>query len=208
MKTAIVSKTFSPKKYKDEELLLKARIVLNQMTNNAYFPGIQAELDELNVKVENYMKAISNSNEGGRLTTVLKRDSRLDLENYLKELTDYVQQISKGAANIILSAGFDIYKKPAKVGELDKPMNVKVKPGTIKGSILLSCDVVDKALFYVFECCVAPMNAESIWTQIASSRRKVQIMNLKSGQEYCFRVAAVRTHPSRIWSDIVKSYVI
>ncbi len=208
MDKATVSKTFSPKKYKDLKLLNKAEAVLEKMTNNDYFPNIQSKLDELRAKIQSYKVAIVESNQGGRLSTVIKINCRKELEDYLKELADYVQQASKGNALVLLSAGFDIHKKPSRVGELDKPTYVKLEVGPYKGSLWLSCAVVDKALFYVFEYCLVPMGPDSVWVQVTSSRRKILIDGLISGKEYCFRIAAARTDPSRIWSDAVKSYVL
>jgi len=60
----------------------------------------------------------------------------------------------------------------------------------------------------VFEYCLAPYTADSVWIQLSGSKRKILIEGLVSGQEYCFRVAAARTHPSRVWSDPIRSYVI
>ncbi len=208
MDKAIVSKTFSAKKYRDIKLFGKADVILAQMTNNVYFPNIQEKLDELRAKIASYETSINDSKQGGRLTTVTKAVCRRDLENYLQDLAVFVQQTSKGDATIIISSGFDMHKKPVRVGELDKPQSVIVKPGSSKGEVWLSCAVVDKALFYVFEYCPAPLPVDTVWIQLTGSKRKIRIEGLISGQEYCFRVTAARTHPSRIWSDVVKSYVI
>ena len=208
MDKAIVSKTFSAKKYKDLKLLGKASSILEQMTNNAHFPNIQAKLDELKAKIQRYETSIINSNQGGKLSTIIKGECRRELEAYLQELADYVQLTSNGDAGIIYSAGFDIHKKSVRVGELDRPERVTLKMGFSKGSVWLNCDVVDRALFYVFEYCLAPCTADSVWIQLSGSKRKILIEGLVSGQEYCFRVAAARTHPSRVWSDPIRSYVI
>ena len=208
MKKAIVSKTFSAKKYKDADLPVKARFILEQMTNNAHFPDIQEKLDELNTKVESYRTALSDSTEGGRLTTAIKQECRRELEDCLQELAAYVQLSSKGDAVLISSSGFDTHKKAARVGVLDKPEAVRIILGPMQGSAWISCNGVDRALFYVFEYCAAPFTADSVWIQVTGSRRKMLIEGLTSGKEYCFRVAGARTHPSRIWSDVVKSYVI
>jgi len=208
MNKAIVSKTFSPKKYRDMKLFSKAGSILEQMSNNAYFPNIEAQLAELGEKIESYKAALSESRLGGRLTTVLKRNSRRDLEVCLQELATYVELMSKGDAAVIASAGFDMHKKAARVGQLDKVQNVRIEVGSMRGSALVTCDGVDRALFYVFEYCEAPFTADSVWIQVTGSKRKILIEGLTSGKEYCFRVAAARTHPSRIWSEVVKSYVI
>ena len=208
MNKAIVSKTFSPKKYRDLKLLSKAGNISEQMTNNAHFQDIQPILDELKAKTQSYESSIIESYQGGRLTTVLKRNSRRDLETCLQELATYVQLTSKGDAAVIASAGFDMQKKASRVGPLDKVLNVRIDVGYMRGSALVTCDGVNRALFYVFEYCEAPLTADSVWIQIAGSKRKMLIEGLISGKEYCFRVAAARTHPSRIWSEVVKSYVI
>jgi len=208
MNKAIVSKTFSPKKYRDLKLLSKAGNISEQMTNNDRFPDIQPKLDELKAKAKSYESSIIESNQGGRLTTVLKRNCRRDLEACLQELATYVQLTSKGDAAVIASSGFDMHKKASRVGSLDKVQNVKINVGSTRGSALVTCDRVDRALFYVFEYCEAPLTANSVWIQVAGSKRKMLIEGLTSGKEYCFRVAAARTHPSRVWSEVVKSYVI
>lgn len=208
MNKAIVSKTFSPKKYRDMKLFSKAGSILEQMSNNAYFPNIEAQLAELGEKIESYKAALSESRLGGRLTTVLKSNCRRNLEACLQELATYVQLTSKGDAAVIASSGFDMHKKAARVGQLDKVRSVKIDVGSMRGSALVTCDRVDRALFYVFEYCEAPLTADSVWIQVAGSKRKMLIEGLTSGKQYCFRVAAARTHPSRVWSEVVKSYVI
>lgn len=208
MEKAIVSKTFSAKKYKDLKLLGKASFILEQMTDNANFPDIQAKLDELQIKIKTYETSIIDSNQGGRYTTVVKGESRRDLEVCMQELATYVQLASKGDAIVIASAGFDTHKKAVRVGALDRPQSVTLKAGASKGSVWLSCDVVNKALFYMFEYCTAPLTDDSVWIQLTGSKRKILIEGLTSGQEYCFRVAAARTHPLRIWSDPIRSHVI
>jgi len=208
MNKAIVSKTFSAKKYKDADLPIRAESVSEHMTNNAHFPDIQEKLDELNTKIESYRTALSDSTEGGRLSTLIKQECRRKLEDCLQELAAYVQLSTKGDAVLISSSGFDTHKKAARVGQLDKPGNVRIILGPMQGSAWISCNGVDRALFYVFEYCAAPLTADSVWIQVTGSRRKMLIEGLTSGKEYCFRVAGARTHPSRIWSDVVKSYVI
>jgi len=208
MNKAIVSKTFSAKKYKDADLPIRAESVSEHMTNNAHFPDIQEKLDELNTRIESYRTSLSDSTEGGRLTTVIKQECRRKLEDCLQELAAYVQLSTKGDAVLISSSGFDTHKKAARVGQLDKPGNVRIILGPMQGSAWISCNGVDRALFYVFEYCAAPLTADSVWIQVTGSRRKMLIEGLTSGKEYCFRVAGARTHPSRIWSDVVKSYVI
>ena len=208
MNKAIVSKTFSPKKYKDSDLLRKASSILEQMSNNVNFAESNEKQDTLRLCIQNFRDAIVATFDGGKMTTVVKRDCRRKLENALQEMADYVQELCRGNAAVVYSAGFDIHKKPSKVGALDKPLYVKIEMGSNKGCVVVSCAVVERALFYVFEYRLTSEMNENAWIQVSGSRRKMQINGLTSGQEYSFRVAAARTHPSRIWSEVVKSYVI
>jgi len=208
MNKAIVSKTFSAKKYTDIKLYGKAFGVLEGMTNNVNFPNIQDKVDDLNAKIQRYKTSITNAEQGGKVNTIIKAECRRELETYMQELAEYVQQTSKGNTEMIYTAGFDVHKKPVRVGELEKPERATVKIAHSSGSVWFSCNVVDRALFYIFEYCLAPCTDDSVWIQVTSSRRKILIEGLISGQEYCFRVAAARTHPSRIWSEVVRSYVI
>jgi len=189
-------------------LSVRAESVSEHMTDNVNFPDIQTKLDELNTRTESYKTSLVDSIQGGRLTTAIKRECRRNLEVCLQELATYVQLTSKGDVVVISSSGFDTHKKAARVGQLDKPGNVRIILGANQGSAWVTCDGVDRALFYVFEYCEAPFTANSVWIQVTGSKRKILIEGLISGKEYCFRVAAARTHPSRIWSEVVKSYVI
>ncbi len=208
MNKAIVSKTFSAQKYKDAELSVKAATVLEKMTNNDHFSDIQPKLDELKARLKSYDTALAETLQGGRLQTAIKRECRRNLEMSLQEVATYVQLTSKGDEVVISSSGFDMHKKAAKVGTIDQPKDVRITQVQIKGTVQVSCNRVDHARFYVFAYCEAPVTPESVWMQVTGSRRKIMIDGLTSGKEYCFKVAAARTDPSRVWSVEVNSFVI
>jgi hypothetical protein len=208
MNTSIVSKTFSYKKYRDIDMQLVANHIKDSMTDNENFPNPVPALTALEEAIENFSDAFLKIAMGGKVDTLIKNKRRKELENILKELATYVQLTSQGNLAVILSSGFDTHKKAAPVGILPRPESFSLKMGVNKGSVDLSCRVVDRALFYVFEYCAAPADATSVWIQITSTRRKITIENLQSGKEYCFRVAAGRTHPRRVWSNVLTSYVV
>ena len=208
MEKATVSKTFSPKKYKDEELTRKANNVLTRMTNNEIFPDPIPPLSVLKINIDNYAESLIKSQNRRLEDTAKKRQNRKVLEATLNHLAEYVQLISNGNALSILSGGFDINRKPALVGPLAKAEKLIVKPGDNVGSVKLSCNIVSHAKMYMFEYCLAPETAESVWIPVLSSKRKTMIDKLQRGKKYAFRVAAVGTDPSLSWSNVVTSYVI
>ena len=205
---ATVSKTFSPKKYKDVEMKSKAEHVLEEMANNPNFPNPTPSLETLKLHADNYLASLIKSQKGSVYDTAVKKVNRKILETTLNELAEYVQLTCKGNEIMILSSGFDVNRKPTLVGQLDKVSRLRILPGYNTGSVTLNCDVVPHARMYVFEYCLTPVNAESRWVRVLSSKRKVYIEGLERGKEYAFRAAAAGTHPSLLWSDEVKSYVI
>ncbi|HEY6914853.1 MAG TPA: fibronectin type III domain-containing protein, partial [Paludibacter sp.] len=83
-----------------------------------------------------------------------------------------------------------------------------VKPGSNRGSVVVSCDVVANASFYVIEYTEGPVTADSIWIQKTTTKHKLLIEGLTSGKQYTFRVAGAGSDPSRVWSDDVSSFVL
>jgi hypothetical protein len=204
----IVSKNFGPAKYKDLELALFAFTVLEKMVDNPNFPDAADLIADLKTRATNFKVCVSNLQDRSRIDTLLKKEARKRLEDSLQNMSIYVQQICNGHVTIVYSAGFSVHSRTSRVGPLEKPTNVKLQVGDFKGSLYISCDVVKRALFYVVEYCLSPQGPDSVWIQVTGSRRKILIEGLISGQEYCFRMAAARTDPARIWSAVVKSYVL
>jgi len=130
------------------------------------------------------------------------------LEGLLKLLADYVQRTSDGDEAMILSSGFDVNKKPAPVGPLSRPEHIKVLPGDNKGSLIVNCDVVENANFYEVMYTQCPVSPDSVWIQKTTTKHKLQIDGLPSGKEFCFKVAGAGSDPSRVWSDLVYSFVL
>lgn len=119
-----------------------------------------------------------------------------------------MQTTSDGDEAIILSSGFDVNKKPKTVGVLDKPVNFVVKPGKNRGSINASCDKVESANFYELEFTETPVTASSIWRQRSFTKSKGDIDGFTSGVEYAFRMCGAGSNPTRVWSDIITSFVL
>ncbi|MBV5282980.1 MAG: fibronectin type III domain-containing protein [Paludibacter sp.] len=119
-----------------------------------------------------------------------------------------MQTISDGDRNIILSTGYDVNKKWSKVGPLSKPTNFKLKQGSNKGSIYLVCDPIAGASIYEVEYTEGIPTPNSLWMKQTSTRRKITIDGLISGKQYTFRMAGGGSHPSRIWSEVISSYVL
>jgi len=203
-----VLKDFSSSQYTDSELSVKASHVLENMTGNTNYPTPDPTLNSVKEANDNYIASLKLVEDGSKKFTVQKNNLRAALELLLKQLSDYVLKASNGDEAIILSSGFDIYKKPTTVGPLPKPTKLTVKPGNNKGSVIVTCDVVVNASFYEFEYTDAPATAVSVWILKTSTKHVLLLEGLISGKQYTFRVAAGGTDSSRIWSDETSSFVL
>jgi hypothetical protein len=203
-----VSKNFSSSKYSDASLLLFAKGVKTQMTDNSNFPTPEPTLDELGLATDAYELALEQVKNGGKEATSNKNDKRAALAELLKNLATYVEIASNGDKTKILSSGFEPNKLPSTVGPLPVPTGLKVMAGQGHGRLILTCDVCKDASAYLFEYTDGPSNENSVWIQVIPTKHKVEISGLTEGKLYVFRVTYIGSDPSRICSDEVSSYVL
>lgn len=203
-----VNRDFSSGRYSDSELSIKASNVVEQMTENPHFPTPNPSLETITEVQGAYTDALKKAETGGKKETAFKNECRENLEMVLKLETDYVQQASEGNETIILSSGFDVNRKPSMVGPLAKATGLTIKTGENKGSIQISCNIVEHASFYEFEYTDVPATPASIWLKKTSTKHKLLIDGLTSGKQYVFRVAGAGSDPSRNWSDEISSFVL
>jgi hypothetical protein len=199
---------FASSKYTDEALGTKANNILDKVEGNPVFQPAQSIIQELRSANTNYINALAKVEGGSKEDTVIKNNCRKIVETLLKKLAGVVQTISDGDEAIILSSGMDANKKPSTVGQLAKPEHLTVKPGGNKGSVTMMCDVVESADYYEFEHTELPITPTSFWTKDTTKKRKYEKTGLASGKQYAFRVAGAGTYVSRVYSEIVTSYIL
>lgn len=199
---------FSTTKYTDARLYSKANHIIDKIYGNPHFADLQPLLTALRQATTTYIALLAKTQGGSKEDTALKNQAREALIVLLKQIATRVQTISDGDRNIILSSGYDVNKKWSKVGPLSKPTNFKIKQGGNKGSIYLVCNPIAGARLYEFEYTEGIPTPNSIWMKQSSTKRKITIADLISGKQYTFRMAGGGSHPSRIWSDEISSYVV
>lgn len=193
--------------HSSENLLVEARQIKFNMTDNPNFPAPDPGLDELGENIEEYSVALDNMGNGMGATLV-KDDKREILESKLKDLGLYVEKVAKGNKTVAESSGFKLRDKPESIGVVAKGSNLKAVPGPARGSIKLSVDKIHGAKMYQFEYKLSSENSDANWTLVTNSQSSVIISNLVSGEEYTFRVVGLGTNPTRVYSDEVRSFVL
>jgi|ERR1035437_7793781 hypothetical protein len=203
-----VIRDFSSGKYTDSELYIKTNQIITKASKNTTITELPSLLANITAKNAAFLDSQNNLIKGEHSTTVIKDNCRADLEELLKELCTLAQLKSQGNESVIHDLGLETSKQSAPVGTLDKPTGLKSKPGENSGSIIVSYDVVDNALFYEIEYTLNPVTDTSVWTKKTSTKHFLLLEQLVSGAKYSFRVAAGGSDPSRIWSDIISSFIL
>ena len=208
METSKVSIDFSMNKYTDKELLVKASYIISQMTGNTHFPSPVPTLDELTEGKDNFNTSLTKGEDGNRQNTVEKNNRRLALETLLRLEGAYVQSVSLGSEEIILTSGFDTNKKASPVGPLPMVTGIAAKSGLSRGSLEISWNVVPHTNMYEIKYTEAPINENSVWVYISVTKHKIVIEGFVQGKQYAFLIAAAGSDPSRNWSDVFTSFVM
>ena len=200
--------SFSPSKYSDLEIIAKGGSVAEHLNSNTYFPPPFPFLQELIQATSDLNVAYLKAEDGSKEDTSVKNNLRFALEFLLRKIAQYCETESMGNESAILSAGFDIRKKPEPVGPLDNATGLIVHYGQNSGEVIMECDAIKNSLMYVFQFTESPVILNSVWTNVSDTKRKVSANGLTRGVEYVFRVAGMNSDPSRNWSVPVSKLVV
>jgi len=192
---------------RDEELDTFTQNILNKMTGNANFTTPVPALADIETSLKDYQSALAQAKGGSKEQTSLKRDKRQALEALLRDLAAFVQVAGKNNGTVMLSSGFDLRKASAPIGILAKPVAVKIVPGPNPGSIRISVERIVGADSYIFQYVEAPATAASAWQTKAATARSITIDNLTIGKEYAFRIGAVGSDPTIVYSEVLTKFI-
>jgi len=199
---------FSSKNYSDSELSVHSTNVLEKIEGNAYFPNPTPSIQEIRETIAGYNASLVKAEKGSADDRIIRNNWRAKLESQMKELSLYVQIISKGDGIIISSSGLSVNKKPGAIGSLAKPEKVMIKMGDNEGSVWASCETIPSASFYEFKYAEITADGTLNWVHKTATKHKVLIEGLTGGKQYAFRIAAAASDPSRVWSDQITTFVI
>jgi len=208
MAKAKVIMDFSANRYPDSEFKVKCDTVIADLTNNVNFPTLADKALAIKKENDNFAGLLARMPEGNKQVTLAKNQSRMALVDLMGSTALQVQDISNGDEQLILSAGFDVRRKSAPVGELERIETVIAKPGSSRGSLEISWDVIPNAYMYEIEYCESPNSPDSKWIRLSTTKHKIIIDGLIRGKAYAIRVAAAGSDPKRVWSDEIVSYVM
>ena len=159
--------------------------------------ALQAGIDTLKNATAR-AKAARQASESG---TQLMYQAESALDDLLRKLANYVEDVSGGDAAKIESAGMESFLpgKAPPVGELPRPQGLEAFTGDKQGEIDLNWNPVRQAKSYVIEFSSDPIVK---WEHAGvATASKFAVKKLISGSRYWFRAAAVGAAGQGPWSD-------
>src|SRR6478672_9660860 len=90
-------------RYRDTELDVKAKFIVDSMTDNTNFTTPLPKLADVASATTAYIEALSNAEAGGISQTAIKNQTRQTLETLLEKLALYVEAYGKNDEVILLS---------------------------------------------------------------------------------------------------------
>lgn len=140
---------------------------------------------------------------GGRIARALRNASRAMVQEQIRKLGYYVQNVSNGDENIIRSAGFEVVRRgPRQYTEIPAPLDVRAQ-FIRKMAVQVRWKRVDIAHMYVLEYCEEELTDTGWSPAVFSTVGKLVIEGLHPFRKYYFRVCAVGSGGYKSnWSEI------
>jgi hypothetical protein len=187
------------KRYRRDKYPVQQLLIVNKMTNNSYFPNPEPNLATIQTAITVYADALVKCLDGTKQDTATKNAYRLNLEDLLGSLGNYVNLIAQGDLIKLDSSGFIISKIPEPVGILDAPPSFNVLLGNNSGEVTIEIGVVDRASGYIVLYSELPAPADNEhWNSKLFSKSKGLLTNLKAESKYAFKAAATSSEANRI----------
>jgi hypothetical protein len=180
------------------------RNVITKMTGNLFFTTPNPTLAAVKADVDALDTLEQETLHGGEAKNTLKKLSKKKLLATISALTGYIQTTTFGDEDQILSAGYELKRKPVKLGMLLPPVNFRAVFGMHAGEIILRWAGVYGRTDYLIQMSSDPTKPE-LWTDIPNGRTgKVRfvVSGLTSGQVYYFRIFTICTAGTSAASEI------
>lgn len=190
--------------------------VLN-MTGNANFPTPAPPLPVIGTAATDLETKYNKAQGGGQADTIAQNAAEVVLDDLMRDIADYVDDIADGSEVIISSAGFTPTQTEATpVQKPLKPENLKNKHLDQPGSISSVCDKVENAKAYATVISTSPdgqvtvagediiiTSGTGVVIVSVSTNRKTTHSGLTSATKYYVRKFAINAAGRGPDSDVI-----
>jgi hypothetical protein len=161
------------------------------VTNATIFATPPVPMADLASALDDLEVAQQNTYGTGSSAILIRNEKQATVKSLLKNLSLYVQMVSKGDAGIIDMAGMTIKSRgPRRYDALAVPENLRAFI-LRKGVIGLRWNRVHNAKSFIIEYCPDPMTPDGWKPGMTNSGANGRVENLASGKTYWFRVRAI-----------------
>lgn len=174
-------------------LVDKVRTNVSKLTGNPAFATPIPTLAVLTAAADRLDKAVQDYDFSRSRVDKQERDIAFaELKGLHKDLGGYVQTVSNGDPEVIMSAGFEMDAAARPLGLLPAPVDVRATVRSYPGSLELRYKAVKGRLAYRVERCDGdPLVAENWKLHTVTGKTRLIVDGLDSGKTYFFRVEAL-----------------
>ena len=192
----------------NDAILVNAKTILSSMTDNLNFETPLPPLTEVALVVQTYENALIKAKQTHSIQDVeAKKIAKLNLQNILSKLANYVNLAADGDIIKLESSGFTPNKTPHTHGVLEAPRAISLI-SVHASQVQIKIDKVENASGYLV---MYREIGEEAWSSELLSKTTGTIKNLKSITKYEFKAAATSSTSSKLneynYSQIVSVLV-
>lgn len=178
------------------------RNVVSKMAGNPAFPEPVPPLEEISNACNGLEMAQLDAADGGKSKIAIRRQKEEVLDNLLRRLSLWVENVAEGNESLILGAGFEVKRAASPLGMPLQPEGLKISLPGPHGMVYLSWKPVKGTYTYQVDILQGNSPASGEWKKLTSLTRSFFMAEgLTSGQQYWFRVSATGTAGTSGWSD-------
>jgi hypothetical protein len=187
-------------KNSDPILASNVATVLQAMADNvALYPSPTPPLAEVQTALDNFKDALAGMLDGGRSTTIVKKDLRRVLVGLVRQLAAYVTVACDGKLDNLILSGFPPQNPVrTRVGKLAQPQGLTVKHGAHLGELVARINPVFGAAIYNYRLTANTPGAVPVVVQDTASFHTFS--GLTAGVKYTIEVSASGTAGQSDWS--------
>lgn len=172
------------------EKAIKCQEIVTSMTGNPNYLTPNPDLASISTAIQELAEAYEAALDLGMTKKAIMREKNEALNNLMRTLRDYVNEVGNGDEVILMSSGFDLAKLPSPIGALSAPINLRALYSETPGEVNLRWKPVYGAATYKAQYKPDGQdNAE--WLDAGlSTKGRFTVTGLNNAQYYWFRVAA------------------
>jgi fibronectin type 3 domain-containing protein len=191
---------------RDGDLVNESYVVIDNITGNTFFPSPNPTVAELLKATQEYQQSLYDASGRDQKLVAVKDNKRSVLRTMLTQMAEYVNSVSNGNREILLSSGFKLAKNRGEVDDL-KPIGELEVRTDVPEQATIRVKRVPGAKAYIHEYTTGVVTNESVWVTKTITENWYTFKDLQSGVKYSFRVIAIGQGEKTVISPIVSRFI-